>query len=151
MSPVYVFSVNMSVLCLLFRCLVLTRACCVSMCSGQRNVDIRVEASPSNPRADETVELKCLVSGNTRAGVAWTRYGGSLPPQARQFNERLRIPNLRADDGGIYVCTVTTPNGVFEETYALVIQSTLILPTTVLSFVRSPLKYCCSRHYCMLG
>ena len=93
---------------------------------GHRNVNIHVDASPRNPRVGKSVELRCTVSGDPRSVVAWTRYGGHLPPTARQHNERLSIANLRPDDGGIYVCTVTTPNGVFEETYALVIQSRCI-------------------------
>jgi len=91
--------------------------------SGQRNVNIRVTGTPRTPRTGGVAELTCVVTGGSRSAISWTRYGGRLPPSAQPLNDKLKFNSLRPEDGGIYVCTVTTPTGVFEETYTLTVQS----------------------------
>ncbi|KAF2367998.1 Laminin G domain [Trinorchestia longiramus] len=88
------------------------------------SVDIRVEADPLNPRVGETVELTCSANEGSARVVKWGRSGGGdLPPNARQYGDRLQITNLRPSDGGIYTCTIMTASGAFTENYALVIQN----------------------------
>lgn len=61
--------------------------------------------------------------GEQPASVHWTREDAPLPFNARIQGRTLRIANVQPNNGGAYKCIVTTPIGVFEETYPLTIQS----------------------------
>lgn len=86
----------------------------------QRQVNIRVRSIPPRVRIGEDVELICDVEGDPTTAVSWTRVDGPMPREARIGGNILRLP--RVQTGGSYMCTITTPQGVFEKNYGLVIQ-----------------------------
>ncbi|XP_069938272.1 basement membrane-specific heparan sulfate proteoglycan core protein isoform X44 [Cherax quadricarinatus] len=94
-----------------------------------QTVDIRIRPSRSNVRISEDVELVCEVSGEPAAAVSWSRRNSGLPSNAETQGNVLRLVNVQSDNGGVYRCTVTTPSGVFEESYALVIQDIISTET----------------------
>lgn len=93
--------------------------------TGLQTVDIRIRPSRSNVRIGEDVQFTCEVGGEPAAAVSWSRMNTGLPPNAQTQGNILRINNVQADNGGVYQCTVTTANGVFEESYTLIIQGML--------------------------
>nr|XP_045613717.1 basement membrane-specific heparan sulfate proteoglycan core protein-like isoform X12 [Procambarus clarkii] len=85
-------------------------------------VDIRIRPSRSNVRIGDDIELTCEVGGDPAAAVSWSRVSSDLPYNAQRRGNLLRLVNVQSDNGGIYMCTVTTASGVFEDSFALVVQ-----------------------------
>ncbi|XP_066985998.1 basement membrane-specific heparan sulfate proteoglycan core protein [Macrobrachium rosenbergii] len=88
-------------------------------------IPVRIEPSHRNVRIGEDIVLSCTVDGDPAAAVTWSRIGKYLPPNAQERGNQLWITNVQADNGGVYRCSVTTQNGVFDESYPLVIQDTI--------------------------
>ncbi|XP_050723887.1 basement membrane-specific heparan sulfate proteoglycan core protein-like isoform X5 [Eriocheir sinensis] len=82
--------------------------------------NIQVRSIPSDIRRGEDVELVCEVENEPAAAISWRRMDGELPLGAQTYGNRLRIPN--AQTGGLYLCTATTRQGVFEERYNFIIR-----------------------------
>ncbi|KAK7083866.1 Basement membrane-specific heparan sulfate proteoglycan core protein, partial [Halocaridina rubra] len=89
---------------------------------SRQAIDIRIESSRRVVRIGDDVELRCIVGGDPAVAVSWSRVNNALPSNARTIGSELEIQNVQADNGGVYRCTVTTPSGVFEETYPLAVQ-----------------------------
>lgn len=84
-------------------------------------LNIVVRSVPPRVQRGQGVDLVCDVDGDrTAASISWRRLDGRLPRGHRSDGNVLRIP--RVEDSGTYRCIVTTPQGVFEKTYALVIR-----------------------------
>ncbi|KAG7156952.1 Basement membrane-specific heparan sulfate proteoglycan core protein-like 3, partial [Homarus americanus] len=86
------------------------------------SVEVKIRPSRSNVRIGDDVEFTCEVRGGSDAALSWSRMNSGLPSNAQPWNNVLRIFNVQPDNGGVYRCTVTTANGVFEGSYALAIQ-----------------------------
>lgn len=88
--------------------------------TGPQTSNIQVRSIPTNIRRGEDVDLVCEVENEPAAAISWRRMDGELPLGAQAYGNRLRIPN--AQTGGIYLCTATTRQGVFEERYSFIIR-----------------------------
>ncbi|KAK3867232.1 hypothetical protein Pcinc_027289 [Petrolisthes cinctipes] len=89
----------------------------------QRILNIQVRSMPPRVQRGEGVDLICEVEGDrTAAAVSWIRQDGPMPRGYRLDGNVLNIP--RVEDTGTYLCTVTTPQGVFEKRFILAIQDT---------------------------
>jgi hypothetical protein len=56
-------------------------------------------------KTDREVVFQCRDEGPFRARVQWTRPNGEpLPPNSRDLNGRLEIPNIKVEHGGTYIC-----------------------------------------------
>lgn len=54
---------------------------------------------------DREVVFQCRDEGPFRSKVHWTRPNGeALPPNSRDLNGRLEIPNIKVEHGGTYIC-----------------------------------------------
>ena len=72
---------------------------------------------------DESIEFHCIASGTPQPRIEWTRPGGvRLPPHATVENGHLRIPRVRKDDEGEYICTATNSQGEDHVTGVLVVR-----------------------------
>lgn len=65
----------------------------------------------------------CLVAGTASPVVTWTKLDGPLPQSAIIGSGILIIPEVRSEDAGTYLCTVTSPTGVIRSQVLLVVQS----------------------------
>lgn len=88
--------------------------------TGPQTTNIQIRSVPSDVRRGEDLELVCEVENEPAAAITWRRMEGELPFQAQTCGNRLRIPNVQS--GGIYLCTATTSQGLFEEQYGFVIR-----------------------------
>ncbi|XP_067328854.1 basement membrane-specific heparan sulfate proteoglycan core protein isoform X5 [Anolis sagrei] len=73
---------------------------------------IRIETSSASVVEGQTLDLNCLVSGQSQARIRWYKRGGALPVNSQVLGSRLRILQVTAADSGEYVCYVsdgTTP------------------------------------------
>ena len=68
----------------------------------------------------ENVELICEVENEPAAAISWQRVDGDLPYGAESYGNILRIPSVQG--GGIYMCSATTRQGIFDERFGLVIR-----------------------------
>ncbi|XP_045130066.1 basement membrane-specific heparan sulfate proteoglycan core protein-like isoform X13 [Portunus trituberculatus] len=82
--------------------------------------NIQIRSIPSVVRRGENVELLCEVENEPDAAISWQRVDGDLPYGAESYGSILRIPSIQG--GGIYMCSATTRQGIFDERFGLVIQ-----------------------------
>ncbi|CAL4124571.1 unnamed protein product, partial [Meganyctiphanes norvegica] len=97
----------------------------------QQSVDIRIQKNVERVSIGQDLTLTCYVGGSNKASVQWSRQGSRLPYNARSQGRDLVFNNISPQNGGVYVCSVTTPQGVFEKAYPLTIQSVVIPGTPV--------------------
>ncbi|XP_067423107.1 basement membrane-specific heparan sulfate proteoglycan core protein isoform X3 [Emydura macquarii macquarii] len=83
---------------------------------------VRIEASSSSVAEGQTLDLNCLVAGQTPATVIWYKRGGSLPASHQVSGSRLRIPRVSAADSGEYVCRVSNGAGSKEASIPVTVQ-----------------------------
>uniref|UniRef100_A0A8C3FPF8 Basement membrane-specific heparan sulfate proteoglycan core protein n=1 Tax=Chrysemys picta bellii TaxID=8478 RepID=A0A8C3FPF8_CHRPI len=67
-----------------------------------------IEQSSSSVTEGQTLDLKCLVAGQTPATVMWYKREGSLPANHQLSGSHLRLVQVSAADSGEYVCRVGT-------------------------------------------
>ncbi|XP_063173518.1 basement membrane-specific heparan sulfate proteoglycan core protein isoform X2 [Candoia aspera] len=83
---------------------------------------VRIESSSSSLAEGQTLELNCLVAGQTQPKVTWFKRGGPLPPNHQVSGTRLRIPQVSSAHSGEYVCRVSSPAGTQEAVLVVTIQ-----------------------------
>ncbi|KAK9869716.1 hypothetical protein WA026_003454 [Henosepilachna vigintioctopunctata] len=73
---------------------------------------VRVTIEPSSVRttSGQGFTLRCL-SPNSMRDVRWSKEYGQLPYDAREENGVLVVSRARAQDSGVYICTVTNNRG----------------------------------------
>uniref|UniRef100_A0A8C0JBH2 Heparan sulfate proteoglycan 2 n=1 Tax=Chelonoidis abingdonii TaxID=106734 RepID=A0A8C0JBH2_CHEAB len=84
---------------------------------------IHIESSSSAVTEGQSLDLKCLVTGQSPATVVWYKRGGSLPEGHQVSGSYLRIPQVLAADAGEYVCRVSTGTMVQEASVIVTITS----------------------------
>ncbi|XP_048206406.1 basement membrane-specific heparan sulfate proteoglycan core protein isoform X2 [Perognathus longimembris pacificus] len=65
---------------------------------------IRIESSSSTVLEGDTLDLNCVVAGQTQATITWFKRGGSLPSRHQAHGSRLRLNQMSVADSGEYVC-----------------------------------------------
>ncbi|XP_039364874.1 basement membrane-specific heparan sulfate proteoglycan core protein isoform X5 [Mauremys reevesii] len=75
---------------------------------------IHIESSSSAVTEGQTLDLKCLVTGQSPATVTWYKRGGSLPEGHQVSGSHLRLVRVSVADSGEYVCHVSTSAGIQE-------------------------------------
>ncbi|XP_044277194.1 LOW QUALITY PROTEIN: basement membrane-specific heparan sulfate proteoglycan core protein [Varanus komodoensis] len=65
---------------------------------------IRIEALSPSVVEGQTVDLNCLVPGQSQPRVVWYKRGGTLPVNAQVLGTHLRILQASAADSGEYIC-----------------------------------------------
>ena len=72
---------------------------------------------------DSDVEFQCIATGVPEPRIEWTGAGGArLPSHAVVEDGFLRIPRVRRDDEGEYVCTASNSAGRSDVTGTLIVR-----------------------------
>ncbi|XP_038076283.1 basement membrane-specific heparan sulfate proteoglycan core protein-like isoform X2 [Patiria miniata] len=79
-------------------------------------VDLEVEEG-------STLTFTCRGISQVAYTLAWTRQGGSLPPNARDVMGKLTIPLVTEEDQGIYICTGSNMHDVDQANARLTVIS----------------------------
>lgn len=79
----------------------------------------------STVRRGEGFRLTCKVEveGNgdrSQLVIRWSKVEGSLPANANQNGASLTVPNSTPADSGVYICTVTSQTGIFQQSQSRV-------------------------------
>nr|XP_056721446.1 basement membrane-specific heparan sulfate proteoglycan core protein [Euleptes europaea] len=75
---------------------------------------VRIESSSPTLVEGQTLDLHCVVAGQTGATVTWYKRGGSLPANHQVSGSHLRIPQASPADSGEYVCHVNLDSVIRE-------------------------------------
>uniref|UniRef100_A0A452GNG7 Uncharacterized protein n=1 Tax=Gopherus agassizii TaxID=38772 RepID=A0A452GNG7_9SAUR len=89
---------------------------------------IRIEALSSSIAEGQTLDLKCLVTGQAPATVTWYKRGGSLPARHQVSGSHLRISQVSAADSGEYVCRVSIGANSREASIPVTVQHSVSPP-----------------------
>ncbi|XP_023385164.1 basement membrane-specific heparan sulfate proteoglycan core protein [Pteropus vampyrus] len=86
-------------------------------------VPIRIESSSSDVAEGQTLDLNCVVPGQTHAQVTWHKRGGSLPANHQVHGPLLRLNQVSPADSGEYSCQVTGSSGTLEASVLVTIEA----------------------------
>ncbi|XP_060132262.1 basement membrane-specific heparan sulfate proteoglycan core protein isoform X6 [Zootoca vivipara] len=75
---------------------------------------IRIETSSASVVEGQSVDLNCLVAGQSQPRVMWYKRGGALPLNSQILGSRLRILQASAADSGEYICYVNDGDSPLE-------------------------------------
>ncbi|XP_077167850.1 basement membrane-specific heparan sulfate proteoglycan core protein isoform X5 [Paroedura picta] len=84
---------------------------------------IRIETSSSSVVEGQTVDLNCLVAGQSQPQVMWYKRGGALPVNSQILGSHLRILQASMGDSGEYVCYVNDGSNPLEASVIVSIPS----------------------------
>lgn len=90
------------------------------------SVSVRIRANKEVVHMGDSLDLHCVVTGDGAASVKWTK----LPDDDR-FSENVRVRGavlqvngVRAENGGVYRCSIDSPAGTLNDDYVLAIEET---------------------------
>ncbi|XP_029051246.2 basement membrane-specific heparan sulfate proteoglycan core protein isoform X2 [Osmia bicornis bicornis] len=84
---------------------------------------VSVEASQNPVNIGDTVNIRCACSGTHNPRYHWIRPNHpSLPENAQEYGNVLRLTNVAVSDSGVYRCIADTPEGVFDHDFNLVVH-----------------------------
>nr|XP_035965222.1 basement membrane-specific heparan sulfate proteoglycan core protein isoform X14 [Halichoerus grypus] len=84
---------------------------------------VRIESSSSHVAEGQTLDLNCLVAGQTHAQVTWHKRGGSLPARHQVHGPLLRLNQVSPADSGEYLCQVTSSSGTLEASVLVTVEA----------------------------
>ncbi|XP_074831677.1 basement membrane-specific heparan sulfate proteoglycan core protein isoform X3 [Carettochelys insculpta] len=83
---------------------------------------MQIESSSSTVTEGQSLDLNCLIMGQSPATVTWYKRGGSLPANHQVSGSRLRLVQVSAADSGEYVCRAGTGAAVQEASIVVTIS-----------------------------
>uniref|UniRef100_A0A8C3T351 Heparan sulfate proteoglycan 2 n=1 Tax=Chelydra serpentina TaxID=8475 RepID=A0A8C3T351_CHESE len=83
---------------------------------------IQIESSSSAVTEGQSLDLNCLVPGQSPATVMWYKRGGSLPDGHQVSGSYLRLVRVSVTDSGEYVCRVSTGAAIQEASFIVTIH-----------------------------
>nr|XP_054952810.1 basement membrane-specific heparan sulfate proteoglycan core protein isoform X2 [Pan paniscus] len=83
---------------------------------------IRIEPSSSQVAEGQTLDLNCVVPGQSHAQVTWHKRGGSLPVRHQTHGSLLRLYQVSPADSGEYVCRVLGSSVPLEASVLVTIE-----------------------------
>ncbi|CAM4577609.1 unnamed protein product [Lepidochelys kempii] len=99
---------------------------------------IRIESSSSAVTEGQSLDLNCLVTGQSPATVMWYKRGGSLPDSHQVSGSHLRLVRVSAANSGEYVCRTSSGAGIQEASIIVNIYRATDSPYS--SGVESPVR-----------
>jgi len=85
------------------------------------SISIEVSQDPIN--IGDTVDIHCTYTGTRNPRYRWTRPNHvSLPTNAQDYGNILRLTNVVVSDSGPYRCTVDTSEGILEKDFNLIVH-----------------------------
>ncbi|XP_039313929.1 basement membrane-specific heparan sulfate proteoglycan core protein isoform X5 [Solenopsis invicta] len=89
------------------------------------SVSIEVSQDPIN--IGDTVDIHCTYTGTRSPRYRWTRPSHlSLPPNAQEYGNILRLTNVAVSDSGPYRCMVDTSEGILEKDFNLIVHGGIL-------------------------
>ncbi|XP_071582358.1 basement membrane-specific heparan sulfate proteoglycan core protein isoform X12 [Temnothorax nylanderi] len=89
------------------------------------SVSIEVSQDPIN--IGDTVDIHCTYTGTRSPRYRWTRPNHvSLPINAQEYGNVLRLTNVAVSDSGPYRCIVDTPEGILEKDFNLIVHGGIL-------------------------
>ncbi|KYO27917.1 basement membrane-specific heparan sulfate proteoglycan core protein [Alligator mississippiensis] len=89
---------------------------------------VRIESSSSSVAEGQSLDLNCVVAGQSSAQVTWYKRGDSLPARHQISGSRLRLVQVTPADSGEYVCRVSTGTAIKETSVLVTIQHSGAVP-----------------------
>ncbi|XP_019367559.1 PREDICTED: basement membrane-specific heparan sulfate proteoglycan core protein, partial [Gavialis gangeticus] len=89
---------------------------------------VRIESSSSSVAEGQSLDLNCVVAGQSSAQVTWYKRGDSLPARHQVSGSRLRLVQVTPADSGEYVCRVSTGSATKETSVLVTIQHSGAVP-----------------------
>ncbi|XP_050453317.1 basement membrane-specific heparan sulfate proteoglycan core protein isoform X8 [Cataglyphis hispanica] len=87
---------------------------------------ISVEVSQDPINIGDTVDIHCTCTGRSPR-YHWSRPNHvSLPTNAQEYSNVLRLTNVAVTDSGPYRCIVDTPEGTFEKDFNLIVHGGIL-------------------------
>ncbi|XP_076325413.1 terribly reduced optic lobes isoform X10 [Tachypleus tridentatus] len=92
-------------------------------------LEVKIRPNKEIVHMGDSLDLDCQVSGDPSAITQWSKLeeDGPLPDNIYVYGSILTINGVRAENGGVYRCTVETRLGTFNDDYVLAIR----VPPTV--------------------
>ncbi|XP_070527632.1 basement membrane-specific heparan sulfate proteoglycan core protein isoform X2 [Cardiocondyla obscurior] len=88
---------------------------------------ISIEVSQDPINIGDTVDIHCTYTGPHGPRYRWTRPNHvSLPINAQEYNNVLRLNNVAVSDSGPYRCIVDTPEGILEKDFNLIVHGGIL-------------------------
>lgn len=82
-----------------------------------------IEPSQDVVNIGDMIDLRCTYTGTQSPRYRWTRPNHpSLPANALEHGNTLRISNIELSESGVYRCHADTPEGTYDEDYNLIVQ-----------------------------
>ncbi|GAB6018614.1 hypothetical protein CHUAL_000299 [Chamberlinius hualienensis] len=97
------------------------------------------EASRSSVRLGDSLDVRCVTSGDSTAKVSWTKVGGSLPSNVVAIGDKLTFHVVQQENLGFYRCRVDGFAVHIETDYELKLQNIPSFPQTRVETVSVPL------------
>ncbi|XP_018405456.1 PREDICTED: basement membrane-specific heparan sulfate proteoglycan core protein-like [Cyphomyrmex costatus] len=89
------------------------------------SVSIEVSQDPIN--IGDTVDIHCTYTGTRSPRYRWMRPNHvSLPTNAQEYGNVLRLTNVVVSDSGPYRCTVDTPEGILAKDFNLIVHGGIL-------------------------
>nr|XP_033778769.1 basement membrane-specific heparan sulfate proteoglycan core protein isoform X4 [Geotrypetes seraphini] len=92
---------------------------------------VRIESSSNSITEGQSIELNCVVAGQSRPTVMWYRPGGALSSNHQVQGPRLRIVQATVADSGEYICRARTGSGTYEGSVTISVGSSAVSPDIV--------------------
>ncbi|XP_015437459.1 PREDICTED: basement membrane-specific heparan sulfate proteoglycan core protein [Dufourea novaeangliae] len=84
---------------------------------------VSVEVSQDPVNIGDTIDIRCACTGAHNPRYHWSRPNHpSLPSNALEYDNVLRMTGVTVDDSGVYRCTAETPEGIFQQDFNLVVH-----------------------------
>ncbi|XP_076230674.1 terribly reduced optic lobes isoform X32 [Nomia melanderi] len=84
---------------------------------------VSVEVSQDPVNIGDTIDIRCACTGTHNPRYHWSRpHHLSLPPNAQEYGNTLRLSSVTVDNSGLYRCTAETPEGIFDQDFNLVVH-----------------------------
>ncbi|XP_018057777.1 PREDICTED: basement membrane-specific heparan sulfate proteoglycan core protein isoform X9 [Atta colombica] len=89
------------------------------------SVSIEMSQDPIN--IGDTVDIHCTYTGTRNPRYRWTRPNHvSLPTNAQEYGNVLRLTNVVVSDSGPYRCTVDTSEGILAKDFNLIVHGGIL-------------------------
>ncbi|CAB3365823.1 Hypothetical predicted protein [Cloeon dipterum] len=90
----------------------------ITRIESPRNEEITIDSSQERINLGDTIDLQCKSTAPGSA-ISWSKVDDDLANNIQVQGGFLRINNVRSTNGGLYRCTVLTPNGKLTRDYSL--------------------------------
>ncbi|XP_023578283.1 basement membrane-specific heparan sulfate proteoglycan core protein isoform X10 [Octodon degus] len=90
---------------------------------------IKIESSSPTVVEGQTLDLNCVLAGQTQATIMWYKRGGSLPARHQAHGSRLRLHQLSVADSGEYVCRANNNIDAQEASIMVSVSPSTSLPS----------------------